>query len=342
MSMQRIWYRIAMLFFSVTSIFGWTESIYKKVTIASSTNESIICASDRTSPFTQLVFSWNSLRPERGYFSFWVRARDAKNGKWGSWHRIIDWGSDVQKSYATTSDGIAKHVHVRFEAEPSIRLQGFQIKAKAHSGAQLSLIKGCAVSLSDFEQMVTEKDVDVASLSSVKIAHVPFKSQFLLEHPDGDRICSPTSLAMVMEYMTKQTVDVHAFAKNVYDHGLQAYGSWPFNTAQAFHDTNGELWFFVTRLASFKHLHDFLKNNVPVVVSIRGPIAGSARPYLGGHLLVVIGFDADKKEVICRDPAFDSLDNYETRYPVSDFLVAWERSRRLAYIAERNNQNERS
>jgi hypothetical protein len=47
--------------------------------------------------------------------------------------------------------------------------------------------------------------------------------------------------------------------------------------------------------------------------------------------LVVVGYDADKKQVICFDPAFDTLDQVEVAYDIAEFLPAWERSNRLIY-----------
>ena len=45
----------------------------------------------------------------------------------------------------------------------------------------------------------------------------------------------------------------------------------------------------------------------------------------------MVGWDAKKREVICHDPAFDTVDQVYTRYDIHEFIVAWERSRRLTY-----------
>src|SRR5438045_2432844 len=39
--------------------------------------KSLIFSQVKIAPFTQLIFSWNALRPEEGYFSFFAQVRDA-------------------------------------------------------------------------------------------------------------------------------------------------------------------------------------------------------------------------------------------------------------------------
>ncbi len=69
-----------------------------------------------------------------------------------------------------------------------------------------------------------------------------------------------------------------------------------------------------------------------MIVSVRGPLINSATPYARGHLLVVIGFNPEKGEVICMDPAFPTDEKTHVRYPLADFLQAWERRGNLAYL----------
>ena len=67
------------------------------------------------------------------------------------------------------------------------------------------------------------------------------------------------------------------------------------------------------------------------MISVRGPLPGSALPYKSGHLLVVIGFDAEEKEVICMDPAFNTNAETRVRYKLYDLLQAWKRRKNVAY-----------
>ena len=168
----------------------------------------------------------------------------------------------------------------------------------------------------------------------VVVKNVTKISQFALNHADSSRICSPTSCTMLTRYLTGYLIDPIDFAKKSYDKGLDAYGSWPFNMAHAFEHSNGKNWFFNTRLNSFTELHRQLTRNIPVVVSVRGTLPGAPKSYNQGHLLVVIGWDAQKKQVVCHDPASEK--HYQTlkQYAFNDFIKAWELSHRLVYWVE--------
>jgi len=320
---------------------SWSWLLYRTFTDAEleihKNKSHIVFAKESVSPFTQLIFSWNALRPEKGYFSFLVSAHDSKTNQWGSWHHMIDWGIDIAVSYASKSDGIAHYNFVCLKMEPENLGDGFRIKAVAHDGACLSALKACAVSLSDDNKFKAETaDHLLSSLSSVHIRNVPTISQFDLSHPKNKTLCSPTSCSMLTSFLSGKQIDPIEFASKAYDNGLSVYGSWPFNMAHAFEVCDGRYWFFTSRLNSFAGLHARLKEGVPVVVSIRGPLVGAALPHKNGHLLTVVGYDTKKQEVIVHDPAWAKEHGTVRRYALKHFLEAWERSRRLTYLAQEN------
>lgn len=284
-------------------------------------------------PFSQLVFSWNALRPSKGYFSFYAQVKNAHTQKWSKWHRMANWGASTQKSFETDPDTISSYHHVRLEAKGTGLCDGFSIKVEAHEGASLSLLKSFAVNLANLNLFMPEKD-PLHALRSIMIKGVPKYSQFELDHPRNDGLCSPTSCAMLTAYLLSKNIDPIDFAERSHDQGMDKYGSWPFNTAHAFERAEGKILFAVKRLHSFKDLHDQLAKGIPVVVSVRGQIHGAPRPYKNGHLIVVIGYDTKTKEVICHDPAVSKDQLVRKRYNIKSFLQAWERSHRLAYLAD--------
>jgi hypothetical protein len=285
-------------------------------------------------PFTQLIFSWNSVRPEQGNFIFYARVRNATTKEWSKWHRMIVWGGTVQKSFKTNPDHISSYHHVRLESHSDITADAFGIKIIANGDADLSLIKSFAVNLANFNLFVAESESVFAKTPSVLVKGVPRLSQFEVDHPRNDGLCSPTSCTMLTSYLMAQQVDPVEFAEKSFDHGLGQHGSWPFNMAHAYELSEGKILFAVARMNSFLNLCDFLKRGIPVVVSVRGPLPGAPRAYQNGHLLVVVGFDSKTKEVICNDPAVAQAKLGRKRYHLKNFLHAWERSHRLAYIAE--------
>lgn len=148
-----------------------------------------------------------------------------------------------------------------------------------------------------------------------------------------NRICSPTSTTAVIRYLNhNNSLDPLQFAYRVRDQQFDIFGNWVLNTAQAFHELQGKWAVWVERLEGFQRVYDSLEKGVPVVISVQGPLAGSACDYSEGHLMAVIGYDAEKEEVICMDPAFRGREASSTRYALNDFLSAWARRGNVAYL----------
>ena len=332
MLMLGIWY---------AGLFGqsdaWTWHYHKVVpdeqARAHSEKRELIFTKQHVPLFTQLVFSWNAFRPQKGYYTFYMQTRDATTQSWSRWHKMVDWGDCVQCSYESSSDGKSRYVYVRLETEQQRKGDAFRIKVVAHKQADLSQLRGFTVNASDLHRFQPES-IAFNHLPSVYIDRVPKFSQLQLDHEDCRTMCSPTSCSMWVSYLTKRQVHPIAFAEASFDKGLKAYGSWPFNMAHAFELAGGAFRFYAGRLHSFSALHSKLLQGTPVVVSVRGDLQGAPKSYANGHLMVVVGFDAQKNVVICHDPAAESARGTYKKYPVESFVRAWERSRRLSYVAQ--------
>lgn len=74
-----------------------------------------------------------------------------------------------------------------------------------------------------------------------------------------------------------------------------------------------------------------LAQGSPVAVSVRGSLPGAPKSYNDGHLMVIIGYDAQNGLVIAHDPACATDHTTVRKYPLVDFLRAWEKSHRLTY-----------
>lgn len=286
-----------------------------------------------TQKFNQLILSWNAERPHKGHFTFWGQLRDAQTQQWLTKHKLMAWGDGIQQSFASVKARDSKNHYVRLEMPEMYFADAFTIEVQAHDGASLGLIKQLFVNVSN--QTLFKPETAVESLKSVQVKGVPQYSQMILNNPRAAHMCSPTSTTMLVEFCLQKKLDPLTFALQVYDAGLDTYGSWPFNMAHANELAIGAWNFYVTRLSSFRELHTLLEANIPVVVSVRGPLAGSASAYAAGHLILVVGYDAVQKKVLCHDPAFSTNNDTCVSYDYKDFLIAWERSRRLSYKAER-------
>lgn len=314
----------------------WTYKKYfsEEEAQANKSREELKFSKVDVSPFSQLIFSWNAKRPSIGHFSFWSQVRDAKTKKWHDWHKMVEWGNNKQCSYESTTRTGSAHHHVRLESPVDKPFDALRVAVYAHDGADISLVRGLFATTARMDAFTADSVSSIKKLPSVHVENVPTFSQKSLEHSDKDSMCSPTSTTMLAAFMCGATIDPVAFAKNSYDHGLQAYGSWPFNTAHAYELNDGKAWFHVARLPSFTALHAKLEQNIPVVVSVRGPLKGAPQDYPKGHLLVVVGWDQKKQKVLCHDPAIVGHENTPRAYDIKAFLNAWEASRRLAYVAE--------
>lgn len=286
-----------------------------------------------TMPFNHLVFSFNALRPmqEGAYFRFSIGVRGVKSKKWLTWHHVCDWGNGVQQSYAdkVRPDGYS---HVRLDMHDNTQADGFRIRVEAFGGASLADIKLLCVSIAQLKDFSSEVgSARYADRMSVYISGVPCWSQMVLDHPRSSAICSPTSLGMATSYMLNRTLDVRAFADAVHDKNLDIFGNWVFNTAHAF-TVCPQCYCYVQRLHTFGELYKIIRRGIPVVVSVRGALKGAPKDYPSGHLLTVVGFDANKGVVVCHDPAALVTSEVEREYELEPFLAAWERSYRLAYV----------
>ena len=317
----------------------WTLSYRKELSateiLENTKRKQLIFCKQNLLGFSQLIFYWNAFRPEKGYFSFHAQVQDEKN-RWHDWHHMIEWGKDVQRSFFNVGKSGTKYCHVRLEMPHTRLAKGVRIKVVAHDGANLSSLRALGFNIANLHAFNEEFNHAVAMLPSVVVADIPKQSQRVLDHPQADVMCSPTSCSMVMGYLKKNILNPVDFAAGVYDHGLQSYGSWPFNVAHAFDQGEGEFFFKVMRLPSFLELHGLLQKSLPVIVSVRGSLEGAPKEYNNGHLLVVVGWNQQKQKVLCHDPAFENNEKVYAEYDIKSFCTAWGRSRHLAYVAEPN------
>ncbi|HBL98769.1 TPA: hypothetical protein DDZ86_03945 [Candidatus Dependentiae bacterium] len=328
---------LVVLLLTTTTFYGqskpWT-ACYKRTFIDKSlSNGERAFVKENVMPFTQLIFSWNAVRPKQGFFRFLVRVHEV-NGQWmSSWHKMFEWGADgVQRSFSSSSKG-SSYCHVRLELMGGRKANGFWIKIEPVGGAQLSDIKLCAACVSCLADFKLESQLQrYSALESVYIPGVPIWSQMTLHHPRAPVLCSPTSTCMLTSFINHKNLDPVLFANGVFDEGLKVFGSWQCNTAHAFEWAGGAFFFHVQRLQSFRALYQSLQEGLPVVVSVRGEIEGAPKAYFRGHLVLIVGFDAKTGEVICHDPASWSISGVLRRYGLSGFLTAMANSRNLAYI----------
>lgn len=266
-------------------------------------------------PFQELILSWNGKRPSIRV-DLWVRLKieDA----WSPWQLYASWGNE-QRSYRSQAEGVKVFQDV-VQAPEGKWATGFHIRTTYP--LRLHVYTGPTGSSSIVK--------DAPSI----FLEVPKLSQMTLSHPRHQDLCSPTSTAAVVRYLGGGAdLDPVAFADQVRDFEFDIFGNWVLNAAQASHylGPNWDVW--VEKLCHQGNLRDRLTQGTPVIVSVRGPLIGSAQPYARGHLLVVRGMD--QKKIYVMDPAFENDEKTYVSYPVEQFLEAWERRGRIAYVFQK-------
>lgn len=280
-------------------------------------------------PFNELIISWNALRPKRGHFR--ISASVKSQNVWSPWLHYAEWGAEGQKTFASKSaKSIAQTQQDTVVLAEDHFADAFRIKVETLHQATLErfdTLFACASNLQKFDIRPP------LYLDPVRLPLESLRSQMALKHPRMKDLCSPTSTCMAIDFLLKKrTADPIDFAAKVHDSSFDIYGNWVLNVAESYQKLAGRYYCRVERLPHFAELHRHLRNNLPVVVSVRGPLPNAPFPFHQGHLLLVYGYDPIDQRVLCADPAHPADSDTPTAYPLSDFLAAWARRKNLSYL----------
>ncbi|RYB93432.1 peptidase C39 family protein [Nocardioides oleivorans] len=271
---------------------------------------------------TSLVPTWEASTPGRSMVRVEVRAKGS-DGRTGSWDTMADWSRTNRPVRRTTYSGQADDlgsVNVDTWTAAST-ISAWQVRVtlmrpKGSTNAVTLERVGAVASAGE----KTPRPTSVPGPGVGTVLDVPPLSQMVHtgHYPQwgggGEAWCSATSTAMVLGYygiapaptgIAAGHVDavVDHTAKMVYDHGYRGTGNWAFNTAYAATLVAGDS--YVTRMSGLREAEDYIAAGVPLVVSIafgRNQLTGAPISASNGHLLVIVGFEADG-DVVVNDPA---------------------------------------
>jgi uncharacterized protein YvpB len=159
---------------------------------------------------------------------------------------------------------------------------------------------------------------------------VPFRSQRTEDPAIAGRICSPTSVSMVLAYYGLERPTA-AVADRAYDAEHDIYGGWARAVQAAFEEG---LPGYVARFGSWDGVRREIAAGRPVIVSIRareGELAGAPYASTGGHLIVVTGFD-ERGDVHVNDPATTDPRQGVVTYAREDMERVWLGKGGVAYV----------
>ncbi|MFN9133306.1 MAG: C39 family peptidase [Phycisphaerales bacterium] len=162
---------------------------------------------------------------------------------------------------------------------------------------------------------------------------VPFRSQKTPDEKISGRLCSPTSVSMVLAHAGNAAV-VAQVAERAYDADNDIYGNWPRNVQAAF--TMG-LPGYLTRFSDWSQVERTLRAGQPIIASIQvrpGELRNAPYEKTAGHLIVLEGLTADG-DVMVADPAVATAREGQLVYRRDDMTRVWlDRVDGTAYILE--------
>lgn len=273
--------------------------------------------------------SWNAETHKNSEIelSFQVRVEE----KWSNWFSYGKWTSNGERgSIKDQKDPIANidvdTLQILDEKESDAFRYNLILRRKDNTDPSPK-VRSIFATLKLSEEI---KTISLEDKDWLKELDVRERSQRIIPEI-GNRICSPTSLAMVLEYYGHK-MDTEEVAENVLDRTIDIYGNWSYNVAYA--GSKG-LTAYVSRFSSVDEIKEKIAEGIPIIASIKtkeeGILSGAPTIYPSGHLLVVRGFTIKDGEeyIIVNDPASPEVVYVRREYKVSEFKNAWSK---MVYI----------
>lgn len=158
---------------------------------------------------------------------------------------------------------------------------------------------------------------------------VPTRSQMEESAEIRDRICSPTCVAMVLDFWGRR-VQVATVAAEIFHPGLDRYGVWPAAIhAAARRGVAG----YLLRFPDWASASWCLAQGLPVIASIRfeaGEMHGTPIARTDGHLVVLTG--EEDAHVLVNDPAAPSAGAAPRRYRHEELCRVWLERGGVGYV----------
>jgi hypothetical protein len=279
--------------------------------------------------YNDAIASWNASTPAGTWMEVQFRAQYGT--RWSKWYVLGIWAADnstIQRHSVQSqgdSDGfVAVDTFVSSSKKEST--DKFQLKLRLFSTDDnfTPSVQNASVAYSTAAPKTATVSAGNPALWNTLI-NVPECSQMV--YPDGGEVwCSPTSTSMVLAYFDQYVGNceprVRAAVEGVYDWIYDGHGNWPFNTAYA--STQGYEG-YVARFTSLAKAEEYVAAGIPVIMSIawgKNELTGADIESTNGHLLVLVGFDANGNPIV-NDPASPDDASVQKVYLRSEFEPLW-------------------
>jgi len=286
-------------------------------------------------PFTECLPSWNVEVPAGAGVAIELRVGAAGELGWSPWLFVGQWGR-LPERYERRVDWERGRVDVDW-FRGSARFERAQLRVLAWRGAGGSspVLRRLALCSTDREPS-SPPAADVAPEPARELwqraLEVPLRRQGAEEPALAARICSPTSVSMMLAYrgVERPTAEV---ARALWDPLHDLYGNWPRAVQGAYaYGVPG----YLARFNDWRSVRRAIADGQPLVCSIaaqEGELTGAPYARTAGHLIVIVGFD-EAGDVLVNDPAAPELESVRRTYARAELEHCWMRRGGTAYVIE--------
>ena len=241
-------------------------------------------------------------------------------GEWSPWVASAVLGPLAFTPLASTAtDALRCAIDVFTSRERAARVR-YRIRVHPDGSTSLSSLRWLAT-LSACD-LVADDAIAAPRPRAIErhVIDVPPLSQMETPPSIRHRICSPTSVAMVLARWGRST-DPTALAAEMFHPALDLYGVWPSAIRAA---GRRGIAGYLLRFPGWAPVTWCLENGLPIVASVRyesGELTGAAIPSTDGHLFVLTGEDGD--DVLVNDPAAATRAEVPRRYRREELRRVW-------------------
>lgn len=269
--------------------------------------------------FKELVPSWNILINDKSNITILISV--GNNLGFSKFYIMSSWSESYKASFSSQEDGFAK-VNIDTIVTKLDDIDRFKVKI-VFRGRETSetYLRSISITTKPLNDVFNN---DVSFLVEKELAVPPHQQMSI--PLIGGKICSPTSLQMLLNYNSHYFTPEEV-ASDVYDKGAGIYGNWSFNAS--FVGGFSDLYSRVEYVNTLETLSYYIQNDIAVAMSIKttdkNDLVGSIVAYSSGHLIVLIGFKKidDTWYAIVNDPAEYEDSAVRREYLLTELLNAF-------------------
>jgi hypothetical protein len=268
-------------------------------------------------PAVHLLPAFSPLAPNPPAFRFEVSAR--VDGAWSPWVSTVTLGGADFEPLPSAAGPLTADIDELMTTRP---LEAVRLRVRCRGAVPETWL----ASLSAAPDACADLGAPPGAGTMVS---VPALSQVGEDPAIALRICSPTSVAMVLRYWGRPATAA-AVAADVFHADTDRYGIWPAAIrAAAARGVAG----YLLRFPDWTAAAWCLSRRIPIIASVKyaeGELRGAPIAATTGHLIVLTGYEDGV--VLANDPAAPTADTVPRRYRRDDLTRAWLERRGIGYV----------